>query len=351
MTIKFELDCLDLANAASGVPLLQALDLFGPQERIMGSTDHVFRRSPDGVILHIQNFKVTAPYVYSIVRRKTVSIQFITRGSYRLAANGWTLRRHAGTININGFKRSASTVLPNPHPLTGVCLFVERQQLVDAFGLKVDGLPETYRQTFVSQTDAEVSIELPLPPSAWAAVDEIVRCRFPEPLRAAYLNARSVELLCLTVAELNKLRRGDRPTGLSAESRQRVKIEMAEAIYRREIASPPSLDEVSRQVGLNRNKLVAGFKERFSVTPYDYSRQIRLRRAHEMLLSGALTVQQIAMSCGYSNHAAFTRSFREEFGYTPSETNYPLGEDAGANMMSQGEAWQPDRLIPVAAAE
>ena len=56
------------------------------------------------------------------------------------------------------------------------------------------------------------------------------------------------------------------------------------------------------------------------MTPYDYSRQLRLHRAHEMLLSGALAIERIAGACGYTSHAAFTRAFKDEFDYPPSET-------------------------------
>jgi AraC family transcriptional regulator, transcriptional activator of the genes for pyochelin and ferripyochelin receptors len=164
-----------------------------------------------------------------------------------------------------------------------------------------------------------LEIELPMPSSAWAAVWQILQCGYPEPLRGEYQSAKAVELICYVVAALNKLGPGVSRIGVSGASRERAGIENAAHIYRYQVSDPPSLDEVARRVGLNRNKLVAGFRERFGVTPHDYSRQIRLDRAREMLRGDALSVEQVARACGYTSHAAFSRSFRQRYGLSPSE--------------------------------
>jgi AraC family transcriptional activator of pyochelin receptor len=218
-------------------------------------------------------------------------------------------------------------MLPTRRDLIAVCLYVSREQLVDMFGVKVDNVPEPYRSLFGSRQGAAPVMELPMSPPAWMAVHDIVHCAFPEPLKGEYLDARACELLCHAVAEINKLRPCDQ-VGVAAETRERFKIEAAEMIYRREIGNPPSLDEVARRVGMNRNKLAAGFRERFDMTPHDFSREIRLRRGHDMLLSSALAVERVARACGYTSHAAFTRAFKEQFGYTPSAAKRTAGGSA-----------------------
>ena len=262
MTIEFELDITDLEAATRCNSNLLGADVFGPQERVIGARDHVFRRARSGLLLNAQQFRVHQEFVYRIVRRDHLTLHFVVGGEYRVMIAGQSFRLGAGTIQISGIARSENLVLPTRRELVAVCLYVARQQLVDEFGLKVDHVPDAYRCLFNSQLKcrqgAAPLLELPMPPSAWVAVQEIVHCRFPEPLKSEYVGARAVELVCHAVAEINRLRPCDLLIGVAPATRERLKIETAEAIYRREIANPPSPEEVARRVGLNRNKLTAG---------------------------------------------------------------------------------------------
>jgi AraC family transcriptional regulator len=51
--------------------------------------------------------------------------------------------------------------------------------------------------------------------------------------------------------------------------------------------------------------------------PVSYLIEWRLQRAAVALRTSHRTVAEIAYSCGYSNQAAFTRTFKERFGQTP----------------------------------
>jgi AraC-like DNA-binding protein len=54
----------------------------------------------------------------------------------------------------------------------------------------------------------------------------------------------------------------------------------------------------------------------------NYVRELRLRRAHNLLSHGNASKEQIsdiAYSCGFEDPVHFTRLFRQRFGLTPSE--------------------------------
>lgn len=324
MTARFELDCDELARVLRTDTVCHGADVLGPSiESITGSSIDKYRKTSSGLVLYTYNLNVNQPVSLTRARRNWIHIHFIVSGSYLSRIDVSTSRAMAGTIRIVADARSTTTVSPSPRPVIGTCVYVERQQLVDVFGLQVDHIPELYRSIFTSGSGGILSLELAMPPSAWAAAQEVVQCRFAGPLRAEYLNAKAIELTCYAVAELNKLRPDVSRLGVSRAARERAGIRMAENIYRHEISNPPELDEVARRVGLGRNKLVGGFRERFSMTPADYSRSIRLARAHEMLLSRTLPVERIAWACGYTSHAAFSRSFRQYYGYPPSQARSP----------------------------
>jgi AraC-like DNA-binding protein len=321
MSVEFEVDLADLESASRGQSILRGADVLGPHESILGATNNVYRRAAD-MILHVMSLSVKEEFVYRVVRRNVLTVQFTVEGGWRRA--GRRFESYAGTIRITGER--SEIYFPKRY-FFGTSIVVLPEQLIDVFGLQVDNVPDLYRPLFNSPPGAAPVMELPMPASAWAAIQEIVGCKFGEPLRREYLSAKTAELICYAVAEINKLRRAAPFVAVARSTRERVKIEMAEAIYRREISNPPALDEVAMRVGLSRNKLVGGFREMFDTTPHDFSRQLRLRRAHELLVHATLPVQRIAAATGYNSHAAFTRAFKDEFGYSPSATT--TGRTAG----------------------
>ena len=56
-------------------------------------------------------------------------------------------------------------------------------------------------------------------------------------------------------------------------------IETAAGIYRREIGSPPTIEQLATRVGLNRNELTNGFRDMYGLTPHAYGHMLRMEQA------------------------------------------------------------------------
>lgn len=50
-----------------------------------------------------------------------------------------------------------------------------------------------------------------------------------------------------------------------------------------------------------------------------YVRRVRMERAGRKLRMGAVDITEVALAAGYDSHAAFSKAFRQHFGYSPSE--------------------------------
>jgi AraC family transcriptional regulator len=50
-----------------------------------------------------------------------------------------------------------------------------------------------------------------------------------------------------------------------------------------------------------------------------YVRRLRLERAGRKLRMGAVDITEVALAAGYDSHAAFTKAFKQQFGFSPSE--------------------------------
>lgn len=82
--------------------------------------------------------------------------------------------------------------------------------------------------------------------------------------------------------------------------------------------NPPSLRELSRQVGINVKKLTTGFRAVYGMSVFEVLQEHRLEQAYFLLTSGKMNVSQVAYRVGYSV-AHFSTLFRRRFGVSPSE--------------------------------
>ncbi len=79
-----------------------------------------------------------------------------------------------------------------------------------------------------------------------------------------------------------------------------------------------SIDDFARIASLSRARYHQLFKAQTGETPIDYFIQLKARRASELLLSTNYTVENIALSLGFSNSFYFSRVFKKHFGQPPS---------------------------------
>ena len=70
---------------------------------------------------------------------------------------------------------------------------------------------------------------------------------------------------------------------------------------------------------MSQSSLQRGFHERFGMSPKAYLSSLRLRRATELLLSQNKSVKEVAFACGFSDEKFFSRTFKEKYGFSPSQ--------------------------------
>ena len=73
------------------------------------------------------------------------------------------------------------------------------------------------------------------------------------------------------------------------------------------------------QLNLGSRQLQRKVRAITGKTPSDIIRIFRLQRARDMLNKRAGTVTEVAYAVGFSNLSYFAKSFKNEFGMTPSE--------------------------------
>ncbi len=155
-------------------------------------------------------------------------------------------------------------------------------------------------------------------PKMQQVLQQILDCPFTGDTRNVYLEAKILELIAL---KLEPITSGERELERSPKLKPQDidRIYHARTILRQQFTSPPSLLELSQQVGLNDYKLQLGFKQIFGTTMFGYVWECRMQEARRLLCSKDLTIQVIATRVGYACPSRFTAAFKKRFGVTPTQ--------------------------------
>lgn len=312
---SLDIDFTAIQSQLRGRDFVRSSEMLGPTESIFKTREHGYRRVDDAAFLHVMNFEVGPTYSLKIARPDYVCIQISVSGTYNRWINDHVDPVKPATIDITNTPLSVSDTQAGTR-LCGVLIACNREYLVDHFKLNVDRVPAVYRPIFDARAGSLSALKLPTNSDVMVAVDQILSCKYHEPLRNLYLSAKAIEIICEVVAQINGLVPQMRRS--PAIRSKRVAVEAAATIYRREIFNAPTIEQLATRVGLNRNDLTEGFREAFGATPHAYGHLLRMEEARMMLQDGQLSISEVARRIGYEGYSSFSRAYRSHFGCSPS---------------------------------
>ena len=91
-------------------------------------------------------------------------------------------------------------------------------------------------------------------------------------------------------------------------------------------AYPLQVHEIAAYVGINRSYLYTLFMKQYGMSPKEYLTTFRITRAAQLLEITEMSVESVAMSCGYQNALGFSKIFKDRMGITPSAYKKKMGE-------------------------
>lgn len=80
----------------------------------------------------------------------------------------------------------------------------------------------------------------------------------------------------------------------------------------------PSIKTLAQLCWTNEYKFKRGFKELYAMTPFQYQKNERLRRAHVLIEHSNKTIGSIAKMVGFKKGNHLAREFKKKYGYSPT---------------------------------
>ncbi|MFB0937446.1 MAG: AraC family transcriptional activator of pyochelin receptor [Candidatus Azotimanducaceae bacterium] len=146
---------------------------------------------------------------------------------------------------------------------------------------------------------------------------QLFQQKINQSLKSLYVKGKVYELLSLyfNISDENNTEK----CPFMANEEVVSQIKQAKDIIIEQMASPPTLEELSKIVGLNIKKLKMGFKELYGMPVFTFLFHYKMEHAKKLLAINGNNVNEVATQIGYSTSSHFIVAFKKKFGITPKQ--------------------------------
>lgn len=159
--------------------------------------------------------------------------------------------------------------------------------------------------------------ETNISPSMAVVLSQILNFNLHSSVKKIYLKGKTYELIGLY---FNRHEEADvEQCPFLVDENNVRKIRKAKDILIQRMAEPPSLHELSKEIGLSLKKLKEGFKEIYGDTVFGFLLGYKMEYARKLLERGQHNVNEVGLKVGYSTASHFIAAFKKKFGTTPKK--------------------------------
>lgn len=195
----------------------------------------------------------------------------------------------------------------------GVSILISIKKLHSLFSAEanyIDFLTEDNR-------DKKYYTEGNLSPAMAVVLTQFMNFNLHPSIKSIYLKAKVYELIALYFNRPEEVDIEQCPFLDDEDNVKRIKL--AKEIIINRMVEPPTLKELSEEVGLSLKKLKEGFKEVYGDTVYSFLLNYKLEYARKLLEDGQHNVNEVGLAIGYSTASHFITAFKKKFGTTPKK--------------------------------
>ncbi|MBU2905013.1 MULTISPECIES: AraC family transcriptional regulator [Arenibacter] len=280
-----------------------------------GSFEEVFIE--DGFyVLKIQNDGIHNQTVTREIDSSFIQFHFCLKGSAKFVFNEG---RYALEVNEDNSLLLYNTQVDLPLNLVlntnswMVSIIMTIRKFHSLFSKEADYIP------FLSSDnkDKKYYSQEAVSPAIAVVLSQVMNYNLHRSIKELYIKGKVYELISLY---FNKSEDADVEQCPFLVDEDNVKrIRNAKEIIISRMAEPPSLQELSEEIGLSLKKLKEGFKQIYGDSVYSFLFDYKMEYARKMLESGKHNVNEVGLKVGYSTSSHFIAAFKKKYSTTPKK--------------------------------
>ncbi|MBB3123259.1 AraC-like DNA-binding protein [Mesoflavibacter sabulilitoris] len=228
-----------------------------------------------------------------------------------------------GTYRLD-IKEESSLLLYNPERDLPIHLEVNSNCWLVTLLISIEKFHGLFSQeanyiTFLSEDnrDKKYYKDGKISPSMAITLNQIVNYNLNSSIKNLYFKGKAYELLSLY---FNKGEDADiEQCPFLVDESNVAKIKKAKYVIITRMSEPPTLQELSDEIGLPLKKLKEGFKQIYGDSVFSFLFDYKMEVARKLLESGAHNVNEVGLRVGYSTASHFIAAFKKKYGITPKK--------------------------------
>ena len=268
------------------------------------------------IVLTFQNETNDIQIVEREIDSRFIQFHFCIKGSSEFVFNN-------GTYKLK-IEEENSLLLYNPQRDLPIHLEVNPNSWLVSVLVSIKKFHGLFSQeadyiTFLSEDnkDKKYYKDGKITPSMAIALNQIINYNLNHTIKSLYFKGKALEILSLY---FNRNEDADvEQCPFLVDEANVIKIRKAKDIIISRMAEPPTLNELSEEIGLSLKKLKEGFKQIYGDSVFSFLFDYKMEVARKLLEAGDHNVNEVGLKVGYSTSSHFIAAFKKKYGTTPKK--------------------------------
>ncbi|MCM4167969.1 AraC family transcriptional regulator [Arenibacter sp. H213] len=157
----------------------------------------------------------------------------------------------------------------------------------------------------------------PVSPAIAVVLSQVMNYNLHRSIKELYVKGKVYELISLYFNKSEDADMENCPFLVDEDNVRRIR--KAKEIIIARMAEPPTLVELSEEIGLSLKKLKDGFKQIYGDSVFSFLFDYKMEYARKMLETGKYNVNEVGLKVGYSTASHFISAFKKRYGTTPKK--------------------------------
>lgn len=165
--------------------------------------------------------------------------------------------------------------------------------------------------------DKKYYTQEPVSPAIAVVLSQMMNYNLHPSIKELYIKGKVYELISLYFNKGSEADIEQCPFLVDEDNVRRIR--QAKEIMISRMAEPPTLSELSEEIGLSLKKLKEGFKQIYGDSVFSFLFDYKMEYARKMLETGQHNVNEVGLKVGYSTASHFIAAFKKKYGTTPKK--------------------------------